>query len=61
MKKKSIKGKKQVIQYDMEGNELMRFISVREAGRYLNLDSSSISKCCKGKIKSYKNYFFYYE
>lgn len=57
-KKKTAKGKKQVIQYDMEGNELMRFISVREAGRYLNLDSSCISKCCKGKIKSYKNYFF---
>ena len=59
-KKKSIKGKKQVIQYDTEGNELMRFISVREAGRHLNLDSSCISKCCKGKIKSYKNYFFRY-
>lgn len=40
---------------------LMRFISVREAGRCLNLDSSSISKCCKGKIKSYKNYVFCYE
>lgn len=60
-KKTSIKGKKQVIQYDMAGNELMRFISVREAGRTLNLASSCISKCCKEKIKSYKNFVFRYE
>lgn len=32
-------------------NKLIQFDSIANAARSLNLDSSSISKCCKGKIK----------
>lgn len=57
----SLKSKAPVIQYDLNYNKLNRFISIREAERETGLDSSCISKCCKKKIKSYKNFIFRYE
>lgn len=59
-KKNSSKNKKCVIQYDSTGKQIAKFVSIREAGRILGLDSSCISKCCKGIIKNYKNYIFRY-
>lgn len=44
-------GKKAVLQKDDNNNIINQFESVNEAARQLNLDSSSISKCCRGKLK----------
>lgn len=44
-------GKKAVLQKDDDNNIINQFESVNEAARQLDLDSSSISKCCRGKLK----------
>lgn len=41
-------------------NNSKKYYSIREAARNLNLDNSSISKVCKGKIKQTKGYKFKY-
>lgn len=51
---------KPVSQFDKENNFIATFPSSREAGRQLNLDSSSIIKCCKGKLKTVGGYIFKY-
>lgn len=51
---------KPVSQFDKENNLIATFPSSREAGRQLNLDSSSITKCCKGKLKTVGGYIFKY-
>lgn len=51
---------KSVSQFDLENNLLAIFPSAREAGRQLSLDSSSIIKCCKGKLKTTGGYIFHY-
>ena len=43
---------KPVYRYDLDGNYIDEFISAREAGRKLNIDSNSISQVCRRK-KSY--------
>ena len=51
---------KPVNQYNLNGMLLATFPSSREAGRQLNLDSSSITKCCKGKVKTVGGFIFHY-
>jgi hypothetical protein len=51
---------KPVSQYSKEGEFLATFPSSREAARQLNLDSSSITKCCKGKLKTTGGFVFKY-
>lgn len=51
---------KPVSQYDLNNNFIATYPSCREAGRQLNLDSSSITKCCKGKIKTTGHFIFHY-
>lgn len=51
---------KPVSQYDKNNNFIATFPSSREAGRRLNLDSSSIIKCCKHKVKTVGGYIFHY-
>lgn len=51
---------KAVSQYDKLGNLLNTFPSIREAGRQLGLDGSSITKCCKGKVLSVGGFVFQY-
>ena len=43
------KQKKAVIQYNLQGYKIKEYSSVREASRILKIDSSYISKVCKGK------------
>jgi len=43
---------KTMYQYDLDENYIRSFGSCREAGRYLNTNSSHISECARGKIKS---------
>lgn len=57
-----IKFSKIVYKVDMNEEILIEsFVSVREAGRQLNIDSSGIAKCCRGEIKSYKGFRWRYE
>lgn len=51
---------KPVEQYDLQGNFIKSFPSVREAARQLNLDSSTISKVCRGKNKTHGGFIFKY-
>lgn len=42
---------KSVLQYDLEDNLIREWNCINEAGKKLKIDPSSITKCCKGKIK----------
>ena len=43
-----ILGKKSVVQYDKNNNELNRFDSIKEASNKTTIPSSNICSCCKG-------------
>ena len=49
-----------VIQFDMQGKVIAEYTSITKAAKTLNLDTSSISKACSGKRKSYKNFIWKY-
>lgn len=51
---------KKVAQYDLNGNFIAEFPSAKEAARVLNLDSSTISKVCRGKNKTHGGFIFKY-
>lgn len=51
---------KKVGQYDLQGNLINKFLSARIAARELGLDSSTISKVCRGKNKTHGGYIFKY-
>ena len=52
---------KEVEQYDLDGNLLNIFRSTREAAKQLNLDSSTISKVCRGQNKTHGGFIFKYK
>lgn len=49
-----------VIQYDMVGNALKIWESIKEAAENLGLNYQSISACCRGKRKSSGGYMWSY-
>lgn len=49
-----------VNQYNINGQLIKQWNSMSTAGRELNIDSSSISKCCKGIYKTSKGYVWRY-
>ena len=49
-----------IAQYSLNNKFIATFPSAREAARKLNLDSSSITKCCKGKLKTTGGFIFHY-
>lgn len=51
---------KAINQYDLNDNFIATYPSIREAARILSLDSSSITKACKGKVKTCGGFKFYY-
>lgn len=51
---------KAVDQYDLQGNYIKTFESARAASRALNLDSSTISKVCRGINKTHGGFIFKY-
>ncbi len=51
---------KAVNQYDLEGNFIKTWESMHEAERELNIDNTSISRCCKGKVKTAGKYKWEY-
>lgn len=57
---KTNKSIKVINQYDLNGNFIATYPSIREAARILSLDSSSITKACKGKVKTCGGFKFSY-
>lgn len=55
-----LKKSKNIIQKDLNGNIIKEWLNAMEIKRALNFDNSTIHKCCKGKIKKYKNYIWEY-
>lgn len=56
-----INGKK-ILQYDLEGNFIKKWKSIKEASRVLNIDNSAISKCCYHKRNKCGGYIWrFYE
>ena len=47
---------KPVIQCDINGKALRKFDSLKDAGRFIGVNSKSISDCCKGKKTSCAGY-----
>jgi len=54
------KRKKEVFQYDLEGNLLAKYISASEASRKTGVSKSCITKCCRGERKSSNNFIWRY-
>ena len=51
---------KPVYSIDKESGLIMFWESAREAGKVLGIDSSHITRCCKGKIKSIGGFYWHY-
>lgn len=49
-----------VVQLDDNGNTLCKFNSITEACNSLGLDTGCVTRCCQGKIKHTKNFYFKY-
>lgn len=54
------KNSKGVLQYDLEGNLVGAFPSMKQATRELGYDNSAISACCIGKAKTSYGYVWRY-
>lgn len=52
---------KAVVQLSMEGEYINRYDTMLEAVKAIDGDSSCISRCCKGKVKSHKKFKWMYE
>lgn len=51
-----------VVQYDKTGKNIIKeFTSISKASKELNIDSSSISACCRGVIRQTHGYHFQYK
>ena len=59
-KKVGKKNSKPVIGIDKISGLIVEFSSISEAGRILGIDSSHICDCCKGRLKSIGNFYWYY-
>ncbi|WP_367756131.1 NUMOD1 domain-containing DNA-binding protein [Flavobacterium sp. WC2430] len=53
--------KKQVIQYNLEGEELARFVSASEASRKTEVSKTCITRCCRGERKNSGGYIWKYD
>ena len=52
--------KRKVKQYDLENNYIKTFEYIRDAEKELNIDESSIAKCCRLKRKTAGGYIWKY-
>jgi hypothetical protein len=52
---------REVYQYDLNGNFLKKFRSIRSAASELNLNHGNISRCCNGIFKHTGSYIFKYK
>lgn len=51
---------KPVIQKTREGKQIKKWDSASDAGRGLNIDGKSVSRCCVGWLKTYKDFKWEY-
>lgn len=58
---RSIKLRKKVIQYDLNGIFVKEWESMHEVERQLKINNSHISACCKGKRKTAGGYIWMYK
>lgn len=58
---KEIKTSRAVIQYDLKGNEINSFVSVRDAQRQTGINNSNIIACCKYKKRIAGGYVWRYK
>ena len=52
--------KKEVLQYDMDGKFLVKYISVSEASKMNNISKTCIARCCRGERVSTGGYRWHY-
>lgn len=52
---------KKIVQYNKNGDFIKKWGSISECAKTLNLDNSSITKVCRGKLKTTGNFTFKYE
>ena len=50
--------KRQVLQYDLDGNFIAEYKSAADAGKSVNKGNSSIVCCCNHKLKSAYNFIW---
>lgn len=59
-KQNGINSSKPVNQYSLIGELIKTFSSARQASNELNISYKCISKCCNGKLKTYKNFIWHF-
>lgn len=52
--------KKQVVQYDLDGEEIARFISASEASRKTGVSKTCITRCCRGERENSGGFIWNY-
>lgn len=52
---------KQINQYDLEGNFIKEWPSIKDASKYYNLNQGGISSCCLGKVNRAGNFKWSYK
>lgn len=57
----AMKLSKKVYRFDLDGNFIDEYVSVRDAGRKLNINHSHIVRCCNGVIKHTNKFIFKYD
>lgn len=55
------KDKKSILQYDLQGNIIKEWESIKSIERELNIANQNIIQCCKGKCKTIKGYVWKYK
>jgi len=50
-----------IYQYDLNGNFIKEWKSITKAANEFKLDKTGIQHCCKGCLKTYKNYIWSYK
>lgn len=61
IEKRFLKIKKPILQYDKDNNLIKEWSSSKDASVELNIDSSSITACCRGRLKTAGGYVWKYK
>nr|DAE36396.1 MAG TPA: intron associated endonuclease [Crassvirales sp.] len=57
----NINGNKVVLQFDKEGNFIAKYSSAVEAARSIGSIPNSVTRCCRGEVKTLHKFRFVYE
>ena len=53
--------RKKVYQFNLQGNFIKDYISIKECAKILNINASGIGACCRGNIGKYKGFYFSFD